>query len=784
MRRGDDRAVTVQIGAVLLLAILFSALALYQINVVPDQNAEVEYNHNERVTGEMVELRDAMRDTDHESSQGVPITLGAQYDTRTMAVNPSDPTGTVRTVEPETPITIENADIGDPIIDGLLEESLDTKFIQYDPHYNEYQDAPKTNIEHTLLYNEFGHANVTLEEQHLIRDDQLTLFVIDGNLSRTDQRTVSVDVERLGGPGDSTLESDGATITIPTNSPDRWNDSVGTSFDDDSEEYARVTDATDDSVTIELDDEQTFDLSVAKVGVGDGGERDDRFSGDDSSESGEGGGSGGESDPVQGPLVTTADAPAEVTQGNEFTLSGTATSIGTESHFRSGTPIVGGQWESDGPDGENTGTLDIDGDPESLENVNLEDEITTEIDTDEWETGEHTLTVWGQDASGRVSSLGDTANTSIEVRDPPEDEPSFSVSIDEYDDDVTAGEDAEFTTNVQNDGGEAGTQDIVLDVDGQNVAEYETLELEPGESAEVTLTWQTEQVDTGERAATVSSDEDSDTVEVRVNEAEVPGFDLVYISDVNGFVQPSEERQTIQFALDEGPEAWEDVVIDLSNPNDGGVDYTDTFGGDYRIERGSGQLWNSGETLVYQIDDSYEAGEIIELSVGSYATDGTGGPYDVAFTRTDTDETAITDFEIDGEEGADDPFVSVGASDVDGNAGPGTEQQTFTFTPGSQIEPNERVLFDISEPNGDGVTYGWDVSLEQGSGEVWREGDEIVYQAGQNSYAGEGVEISITLEGTDREGGPYDVGVRRTDTGDETTTTFEIIPPGAGAGPG
>ena len=512
MRRGDDRAVTVQIGAVLLLAILFAALALYQINVVPEQNAEVEFTHNERVTGELIELRDTMRNAESGGDTGVPVTLGTQYETRTVAVNPQNPSGTIRTVDADSPIRIENAAVADPTLETLLADPIDTEFVQYQPHYNEYRGAPETKIEHTLLYNEFGDANVTVEQQRLVRDRQINLVVVDGNLSRTNSRTVSVDVTTLGGPGRSTLESDGdnATITIPTESPERWVDAIGLSFAA-AQPHARIESTAGDEVTIELDEEQEFDLRVVKIGVGDGGTRNDAFAGSDSSPSGD--------DTTQGPLVIDADSPDQVVRGEQFTLTGTVTSIGTEDVVRSGTPIVGGEWESDGPDGTRTGTLDVDGNPERLENVALEDEVTTEVDTAGWETGEHTLTVWGQDASGRESSLADAASTVVEVRDAPENAPYFAVSIDDHDGTVTEGETAEFTVTVTNEGGAEGTQDIPLEIDGEGVVDqYADLTLAPDESRTFTLAWETERGDAGERDATVSSDDDEETVRVTVEE--------------------------------------------------------------------------------------------------------------------------------------------------------------------------------------------------------------------------------------------------------------------------
>lgn len=58
--RDDDRAVTVQVGTVLLFASLVVAMSLYQATVVPNQNHSVEFRHNQEVKGELLDLRNAV----------------------------------------------------------------------------------------------------------------------------------------------------------------------------------------------------------------------------------------------------------------------------------------------------------------------------------------------------------------------------------------------------------------------------------------------------------------------------------------------------------------------------------------------------------------------------------------------------------------------------------------------------------------------------------------------------------------------------------------------------
>ncbi|WP_135365694.1 hypothetical protein [Halosimplex halophilum] len=254
------------------------------------------------------------------------------------------------------------------------------------------------------------------------------------------------------------------------------------------------------------------------------------------------------------------------------------------------------------------------------------------------------------------------------------------------------------------------------------------------------------------------------------------GFDSIYAEDVSPYVQPGEERQTFSFVLAGNRKPNEQVSINLSDPRGNGVDYDQTlWNEDIRIESGSGSVWANGDSIVYQVSSQDKKGDTIELSVGSYATDGNGGPYDVTFTREDTGETGTTQFEITGDEGDGAPFTQASASDISGS-----NRQTFSFTPGSKIESYENVEIDLSDPRDDGVNYDetlWepDIRVEQGaagSDEIWASGSAIVYQVQPEDYAGEQIVVSAGSYEILETGKTYTVTFTRTDTGDQIEDTF------------
>ncbi|AGB31477.1 hypothetical protein C488_00065 [Natrinema pellirubrum DSM 15624] len=247
---------------------------------MPAENQAVEIDHNRQVHGEMQELRNAIKNAGTTGgTTSISVTLGTQYPTRTFLTNPPDPTGTLRTSETGA-VGIDNAEFNGrytTTADEFLEEDFETRTLSYEPSYNEYRDAPTTRIEHGFAFNEFTGTSVALTEQPLVDGNRLTIVLVEGNLSTSSRGSTAVDTRILSGPTDPiSLEDDGdnITITVPTSSPNAWNESIGTEFGAGSgAEHARVTGYADGQLRVELEGDMEYELRMARVGVGDG--RDD-----------------------------------------------------------------------------------------------------------------------------------------------------------------------------------------------------------------------------------------------------------------------------------------------------------------------------------------------------------------------------------------------------------------------------------------------------------------------------------------------------------------------------
>ncbi|WP_440989178.1 hypothetical protein [Haloarchaeobius baliensis] len=292
----DERGVSVQVGAVVLLAFVVIAISAYQVQVVPSQNEEVELNHNREVQERMQDLRDTVGTVPARGVGGsVAVPLGTRYPARSIFVNPPPPTGLLRTVgttNDSVGFTVDNASA----LDGETADywngtarSFSTGAIVYVPRYNVYESAPTTVYENSLAYNRFRTANITLTNQDVFDGNRITLTALDGEVRR-EGGTASLTVRSVTpNPRTVTVENttgEQLTVTIPTTlSAAEWERLLAESgqydpTDSDPNAYVsavRSNRTLDTSgqvplylVTFELEPDEEYRLRLAKAGVGTG----------------------------------------------------------------------------------------------------------------------------------------------------------------------------------------------------------------------------------------------------------------------------------------------------------------------------------------------------------------------------------------------------------------------------------------------------------------------------------------------------------------------------------
>ncbi|KOX93859.1 hypothetical protein AMS69_08040 [Haloarcula rubripromontorii] len=200
---GDERAQSVQVGAVLLFGVLIIAFSSYQAFAVPEQNREVEFNHNQQVQTQLQDLRNAIVSVPGQpSQQAVSVQLGTRYPSRLVATNPGPPSGllyTDGTSNESQNLTVRNAEAITPETadywDGATPRHYNTGAVAYKPEYNVYGEAPETVYEHSVVYNQFREGNITLSEQAMVDGRDITLVTVNGSMSRSASDSVTVDIE-------------------------------------------------------------------------------------------------------------------------------------------------------------------------------------------------------------------------------------------------------------------------------------------------------------------------------------------------------------------------------------------------------------------------------------------------------------------------------------------------------------------------------------------------------------------------------------------------------------
>ncbi|UTF52337.1 CARDB domain-containing protein [Natronosalvus rutilus] len=585
------------VGAVLMLGILVSALALYQVNVVPGENQEVEYEHHQTVQGQLLDVRNGLVNAPDRRVGSYSVSLGTTYPPRSFTVNPPPSSGSLELVKANESIRLENVTVTDDDARyywNTTELEFETGGLVYQPNYNEYRNAPTVVYENSVLYNVQDGNQATLTGQRLIDGNTIRLVTLAGNYSSSRSGTAAVDFETVSASGNAiAIESDGnVTLEIPsTLSVEKWERLL--------EDESRVVSVDGGSgiVQITLEDDD-YQLQVAKVGLGSNAESE-----------------------ADGPAyLTVVDEPRDVRVGE-------TTRVTVEVRDRYNNPVsnvlvnasddgAGGispENRSTGPngqvtfsykavqdDGGKTVTLgtsftvdqappELDGDrPENVTrevfvsdssnaggargNVNLQDEIREdagefEVTTSDFDNldsttggylvvengthevtfdavGEDTVTVIGLEfARGDVltATLYETDTRSNELdSDTTEvigaNAPFFAVEITDSNDPITEGDTLILDATVENTGENADTQDVTLDIgDGTYTETISIEDLEGGGSRSIPFEWDTQAGDAGEYTATVSSDDDSHSKTVTVEEAgQSPVVDSLNVTSNSG----------------------------------------------------------------------------------------------------------------------------------------------------------------------------------------------------------------------------------------------------------
>lgn len=269
--RFDTRSQSVQIGAVLLFGILVVLFSVYQGFVVPGQNQEIEFNHQQDVERDMIDLRSAVLEAKTTGTdQFSTVQLGTEYPSRTIARNPPDPGGTLRTTDNKTVQVDAGGDSLRDIFPDIFTEA--NRFIEYEPDYAEFTDASTIRYENTVVYKDFGEQNIVRSEQRLLRNSTVSLVPLQQELRASGRQTVSVEPI----PGQLVSDTvDDPEITLATElTEENWEDLLADEIRRDSTLDTSDVTVANGNLTLTLTG--TYTLEYAPVGINEapaGGQR-------------------------------------------------------------------------------------------------------------------------------------------------------------------------------------------------------------------------------------------------------------------------------------------------------------------------------------------------------------------------------------------------------------------------------------------------------------------------------------------------------------------------------
>lgn len=218
----DNRAVSAVIGFILILGLLTLTLAIYQAQIVPQQNAQTEFEHFEESRDELIEIRNAVSTAGQaDVSQFPSLTLGTTYQSRVLTINPAPPSGTIQTSNPYN-ITVANE---------TEQLNITTRFLEYEPGYNELR-VGSTRFEHSVLYlderNRDSDVSV-IQDQNIVDDGSVKITALQNSFQQTGTQRVTLEIYPQGRLDPADLpEGDNLTVTVPTQLDDDeyWNETL------------------------------------------------------------------------------------------------------------------------------------------------------------------------------------------------------------------------------------------------------------------------------------------------------------------------------------------------------------------------------------------------------------------------------------------------------------------------------------------------------------------------------------------------------------------------------
>ena len=273
---GGDRAQAVVVGAIVLFGFAVALLGVLQLQFVPAQVQGEELVHSDRIGEELVSVGTAQWDAATAGEVATThVTVGLNYRDRFVLRNPHPARGRLA-LEPLGNLSVTNVtavEAGGPAEQRGPFGPFPTAALVYTPDYDQYTGAPVTVVEPHVAYDRFADGATVVEaEWSFVDDTRITLVTVTGSLSSSGRLAEPVGVGPVSTPVSSLAVTDTGdgplTLHVPTElSNERWAailepESVANGG------HVVSHGVTDGVLTVVLESGVTYDLRLARVGIG------------------------------------------------------------------------------------------------------------------------------------------------------------------------------------------------------------------------------------------------------------------------------------------------------------------------------------------------------------------------------------------------------------------------------------------------------------------------------------------------------------------------------------
>ncbi|MEF8856316.1 MAG: Ig-like domain-containing protein [Haloplanus sp.] len=270
--RDANRAQAIQVGAILLFALLILGISIYQATVVPQQNARIEFDAYQATTDDMVSVRDDVVTAGTEgASASTTVTTGATYPARSLFINPGAPSGTVST-DSAPNVTVEEVRAVESEAENIrafwnsTSGTYETSRVTFTPSYNEIDASPVT-VAGQGVYRLPDDRVLPISTGSSIRGNRITLVTVRGDLGAAG-RSVPVTADPVSTATRTVVVTGTGTtfnVTVPTPIPaSAWNDTVAPDVVA-NPNVLTTTPVGDDAVRITFDGTRQYELRLAAV---------------------------------------------------------------------------------------------------------------------------------------------------------------------------------------------------------------------------------------------------------------------------------------------------------------------------------------------------------------------------------------------------------------------------------------------------------------------------------------------------------------------------------------